>query len=172
MQCGAGGKDSGCTRQSTNRFVCLSILLVAGASSLYFPQDAEPDFVVEPRGGKWTQRERGAAIDAYRGRPVAGLAQDWTDGHWCRGSRSVIFSIKQYTATWCIALARIWCSMMAAWFEHWVRSEDEACDAYPDLDPLAHAPADIAAKLAELPRTHIVQVRFQKFYQLKPRRQA
>lgn len=126
-------------------------------------------FLVEPRGGAYTKKVSGMAIDSYRGRPQAGLPTDWVQAAWPHGARSVTCSVERYGAKFSIALCRVWCLRMQAWFDEWVEQDgqSQACN-YSDLDLEALAPQELLADLRTLPESHPVQQRLRQICKMKP----
>ena len=130
--------------------------------------DANVDFVLEPRGGAWTHSMIGMAIDSYRGRPAAGVPSDWMQVAWPRGSRSVTCSIEKFGARYCIALCRLWCSMMQEWYNEWLRRSDGSVFIYSKLTVRTLMDADVMAEVDALPPSHPIVVRFRQLAKLVP----
>ena len=145
------------------------VLVEARIELADFGDDPHPDFVLEPRGGAFTKKVHGMAIDSYRGRAQAGLPTEWMQMHWRHGARSVTCSIEKFGARMCIAFCRLWCLMMQTWFTEWVANDcvDVALYSVIDLDALLSD--ELRVELESLPEAHVSKLRLNSFRDLRPR---
>ena len=134
-----------------------------------FGDDPHPDFVLEPRGGAFTKKVHGMAIDSYRGRAQAGLPTEWMQMHWRHGARSVTCSIEKFGARMCIAFCRLWCLMMQTWFDQFIDSVVGSAIIYSVIDVPSLLSPEIRLDVEALGEEHPTKVRFAIFLHLRPR---
>jgi hypothetical protein len=133
-------------------------------------EDDDPAFVAEPRGGAWTKKTKGVAIDSYRGRPAAGLPTEWMSDHFPRGGRSATFAISKFGAGHSVGLCRVWCAIMQSWYSAWLAAGEPVDFAFKAADLVACTPLATLAMIEALPPQHPVRQRFELFRTVLPHR--
>ena len=114
-------------------------------------------------------KAKGLAVDSYRGRPVAGMAFEWTNDFFERGFRTATFSIKKYGAKHAVGLCEVWVRIMQRWYDCWVASGGAADCHFEVADVEGCTSPDALAEISALPKDHPVRSRWNSFREIFPR---
>jgi hypothetical protein len=82
----------------------------------------EGDFVTAVKGGAWTARHLGIAVER-----VTADARKGAPSHFCQSyglNQGMSFTLKRYGALNCSVLALEWCHRMQHWFNLWLEQDD------------------------------------------------
>lgn len=132
--------------------------------------DEELLFEVAPRGGCWTKKHTGMAINEYRCQPAGKATTAWMSKFWPSGKRSCTASIAMGTDI-AIGLCKVWCSLMEGWYNAWKShgSHDDYMFGGADLEGCT--PAELLTTFADMADTNPAKKRWLAMGLMMPRRQ-
>ena len=100
------------------------------------------EFDVTVRGGAWTRKHKGVAVDVYLAFATTREANAFAVTY--RLQRSNSFTIRRYGEEWCMRLGQLWCARMTHFFEIWKSQGSAATYKFTIQDAASYEePAEI-----------------------------